>query len=289
MIKKIDFLFLFSRPFSPNMIYVVAGNFSVDNINYVNSIFVHENYVDRTQQNDIALIKLEKPLDLASSSALQWIELPDNSTKLSNCHFSFNNITVNSFEFELTALWLTISFRFLNFKSNSTYPFKQPQSTSVAENWFCSRNNTTQFAEIASVDICSYYFFSDSFMCQVSSEQLRQSNDRGTPLVCNDKLVGMLSTIIPPRNGTNTTEVCAKNLQTMAYYTPVNNYVNWIHSMIGSHLPTSTDGKPNPIVPASPPFHAPGTPRPPTKGAADIAYGSAAIVIVALLFMRANH
>lgn len=135
------------------------------------------------------------------------------------------------------------------------YPFTAPQSTSVADTWFCTKNNANFSTEISKTDICSHYVFSDSFMCKVTANQLKVSNDRGTPLVCNNKLVGLLSVIIPRSNSTNTTDAaCDQNLQTMAYYTRVTTFVNWIHSIIGVNLPTTSDGKPTPIVPDAPPF-----------------------------------
>lgn len=90
---------------------------------------------------------------------------------------------------------------------------------------------------------------------QVSENQLKVSNDRGTPLICNNKLVGLLSMIIPPGNSTNSTaDACHASLKTMAYYTRVSFYTQWLHSIIGVNLPASSDGKPAPIVPDSPPF-----------------------------------
>lgn len=81
------------------------------------------------------------------------------------------------------------------------------------------------------------------------------SIDRGTPLICNNKIVGLLSVIIPPGNSTNTTmQTCDSSLKTMAYYTRVSPYNQWIHSKIGVYLPSPSDGKPVSIVPDSPPF-----------------------------------
>lgn len=93
-------------------------------------------------------------------------------------------------------------------------------------------------------------------MCKVTENQLKINNDRGTPLVCNDKLVGLLSVIIPPKNSTNSTQsVCDSNLVTSAYYVRVAQYNSWIHSVIGVNLPATIDGRPQPVIPSSPPFH----------------------------------
>lgn len=147
---------------------------------------------------------------------------------------------------------------FINFQAKGVYPFTAPQPTSVADNWFCQKNNANTTSPISTRDICSYYTFSDSFMCKVTENQLKINNDRGTPLVCNDKLVGLLSVIIPP-NSKNTTDptqsACDDNLKTSAYYVRVAQYNGWIHSVIGVNLPATIDGQPQPVIPSSPPFH----------------------------------
>lgn len=93
-------------------------------------------------------------------------------------------------------------------------------------------------------------------MCNVTDNQLKINNDRGTPLVCNNKLVGLLSFIFPLKNETDSTQsVCDKNLRTTANYLRVANYNTWIYSVIGNNLPATIDGEPQSIIPSSPPYH----------------------------------
>lgn len=87
----------------------------------------------------------------------------------------------------------------------------------------------------------------------MSENQLKISNDRGTPLICNNKLVGCLSEIILPSNST-TNNTCTESLKTNAYFTKVAPYNDWIHSTIANYLPVSTGGVAVPIKPDSPPF-----------------------------------
>lgn len=55
-----QFCFVFSRPLSPGMVYVVAGNFSTKPlvVRYVNAIYINNNYKYNTNENDIALLKV---------------------------------------------------------------------------------------------------------------------------------------------------------------------------------------------------------------------------------------
>lgn len=128
-------------------------------------------------------------------------------------------------------------------------------------------------------------------MCKVTENQLKFNSDQGTPLVCSNKCVGLLSVIIPPGNGTNSTDICTTKLNTKAYYTRVSLYVDWIHSVIGNSLPPSTDGKPNSVVPNAPPFHdvSPSTKPTSQKGYATSIVPSVTILlstIIIWMFIR---
>lgn len=90
-------------------------------------------------------------------------------------------------------------------------------------------------------------------MKQVSENQLKISNDRGTPLICSNKLVGILSEILRPSNST-TNNTCTGSLKTTAYYTRVAPYSEWIHNVIGVNLPTGAGGEAVPVKPETPPY-----------------------------------
>lgn len=138
------------------------------------------------------------------------------------------------------------------------YPFGELRRITIINNDFCYRaNDKTNYSyEIRNIDLCSFYDFDHSFMCQVPESQLKLNRDRGTPLLCENKLVGILSIIIPA-NSTNSTSLCTRTLQTHALYTKVSLYEKWIHSVMAVNLPTyAANGKPIPLVPLSPPYQS---------------------------------
>lgn len=183
----------------------------------------------------------------------QWVQLSDDYTRYRDCSYSINtsNVCMN--------WWLIFStlFKWTKFFKQVTniYPFSQPKRTTVVNNESCFRNNS--YLEIRNADLCSFYDFDHSFMCQLPETQLKFSRDRGTPLICdNAKLVGILSVIIPA-NMTSSINVCTRTLRTNAFYTKISTYEKWIHSIIAVNSPTySANGKPVPLVPLSPPFQS---------------------------------
>lgn len=64
---------------------------------------------------------------------------------------------------------------------------------------------------------------------QVSTIYLKYSGERGTGYICNNKLVGILADINPPKN----VEKCFSSQRTTAYYTNVANYYDWILAETG--------------------------------------------------------
>lgn len=118
----------------------------------------------------------------------------------------------------------------------------------------CQQDNN-YMPHINSISLCSFYHFDHPFMCQIDESQLRLNRDRGTALICDNKLAGLLSVIIPS-NVTNSTN-CPETKQAPAYYTKVGIYEKWIHSIIAINSPEHTvDGKPIPIIPVSPPYYS---------------------------------
>lgn len=59
--------------------------------------------------------------------------------------------------------------------------------------------------------------------------QLTLSSDRGVPFVCNNKLTAILSTVLPPDN----VATCQQSGKTLAFYSKVAQFNNWIHEKIG--------------------------------------------------------
>ncbi len=170
----------------------------------------------------------------------------------------------------------------VNFSYQSTqYPYTSPQSTYIMEPWFCNKNlNGTNYTE-RNNDICSHYILGDSEMCKVSIviysnlflhsnsnyssystqlqlNQFQVSSDRGTPLVCNNQLTGLLSQIIPPKNESSPAATCESTLKTWAYFTKVSTYTEWIHQTIGRLQPTAAPGQIPPQQPTAtpPPYYS---------------------------------
>lgn len=181
---------------------------------------------------------------------------------------------------------------FLNLKQKnrsfqSHYPFSEPKRTSVVNNLFCRRDNKFNYADTERTNLCSFYQFDIPYMCQVREDQLRLSRDRGMPLVCGNRLAGVLSVILPSvQNGTNSSSSCETTLLTHAYYTKVNVYVNWIHNIMSRYAPQQTiGGQPVQLVPNVPAYGGVS----PTKSAAiDLhkkSFVETAITLVTCMFV----
>lgn len=195
------------------MIHVMAGNFtaSPDNIRQIVSIFTHDQYNSTTQQNNIAVVKLAAPYLLRNSTQLKWLKLDDGRNHHENCWASFL------------------------IPQALGYPFSTPQQSNVLDNWFC---NGTVAGSNPLENICAHYTFSDSSMCTKQTAELTANEDRGTPLVCNNVLSGLLSVIIPPSNSTgNATANCFNTRKTFATYTKVSQYERWVNEIIFNNQP----------------------------------------------------
>lgn len=136
------------------------------------------------------------------------------------------------------------------------YPFSELRQTSVVNNDFCYGNKSNYMPEVNNRSLCSFYDFDHPFMCKIPFNQLSLNRDRGTPLICENKLVGILSIIIPS-NVTNSIDSCVRTLRTYAYYIEVGLYEKWIHSVMAVNSPThASDGKPISLIPSSPPYQS---------------------------------
>lgn len=121
----------------------------------------------------------------------------------------------------------------------------------------CHGNKSNLYSADSNSLLCSFYEFDHPFMCQLPENQLRLNRDRGTPLICDNKLAGLLSLIIPAANIINTTDDCSRTLLTRAYYTNIAIFEKWIHNIIGVNSPAHTaNGNPIPIIPNSPPYQS---------------------------------
>lgn len=142
----------------------------------------------------------------------------------------------------------------LLFYLQQSYPFARPQHVSVVNSSSCSQNASNQYTQLANVDLCSYYQFSQPDFCQSEGKRLTFSYDRGAALICDNKLAGILSIVLPADRSNSTEAYCNATSQTNAYFTNTALYSDWIRSVIVSETSTQTvEGVPvsvNPSVPA---------------------------------------
>ncbi|XP_055540680.1 trypsin-like [Wyeomyia smithii] len=210
-----------SRVIHPNEISIYAGYISLGRISFGNhesvqrnviSVIPHPKYNSTTLENDIALLKLDRPLPLHNSTAVQWIEL-QQPQRTSFAHS--NNVNENCFT---------------NVYNNSVgalnYPFTLVSNVSHVDAKFCSDHHR----ELKFNESCWEYRLNGINICQSDPAALRRSEDRGTAIVCNFKLAAILAEINPPANP----QSCNQIKYTTAFYTPVEFYREWIENESGS-------------------------------------------------------
>lgn len=120
-------------------------------------------------------------------------------------------------------------------KSRGVYPYSKPQNVRVLNTTICNPNNTIdsyQYASLDRIDLCTYYQYEHPALCELTSTQLRFNYDRGAALICDDKLAGILSVVIPANHSNASTIHCNATAQTNTYFTNTALYLDWIQSVI---------------------------------------------------------
>ncbi|XP_055684727.1 plasma kallikrein-like [Lutzomyia longipalpis] len=242
-----------SRPLTPQMIYIVAGNLSgmAGNVSAitrnVKNITIHKSYNPITLEHDIALLELVSPLPLQNDTNVKWIQLAHGEVARNPCFVTVLNETNGG--------------------------FKVLENVPIIDIWHCNRS--ANFSSLKRDDICSQYTISGGSWCGTTELEYRYSPDRGSALVCNGYLIGLLSSIDPPDDPFSTD--CQQNKRTYAFYTNVEEYGLWIKTVTGMNHGNS--------------------PTPPTtnmygkdKGAASTFSPSAIfIAALALVFLHFSH
>ncbi|CAO1330428.1 unnamed protein product [Diamesa serratosioi] len=186
-------------------IYVVAGDTnSNDNAIQRNvvSIIPHNKFNKQTFDNDIAVLKLDRVLPLIQNTTeVQWIDIFNGTISNETCFATIFNYSV----------------------PKTTNPYNLVKNVSRLNNWLCDGDG------IRKTDLCMEYLISAQGFCNVSTIYLKHSGERGTGYICNNKLVGILADINPPKN----VEKCFASQRTTAYYTNVVNYLDWILTETG--------------------------------------------------------
>ncbi|KAL7042685.1 hypothetical protein ACKWTF_001246 [Chironomus riparius] len=195
----------FSAKLMATDITVVAGLRNSSNSTLyrnVVSIIPHHKFSKTTYDNDIAVLKLDMALPLANNTETQWLDIATSRDAVGTTESCFATVFNNSQ------------------KNGGLYSISKRPSN--LQHSICADINDT--ALIREMDLCLEYFMSDSTACNISSISLKYSNDRGTAYVCNNKLVGLLTDVNPPKN----VEKCFLNQQTTAYYINVTMYLDWL-------------------------------------------------------------
>ncbi|XP_055598936.1 ovochymase-2-like [Uranotaenia lowii] len=234
----------------PVEVFVVAGNVkltgspagnwsnSIDTLRRsVISVIPHPGFNESSGANDIALLLLDRSLLLhhntTSVMLIELAQLPQSSPTTPSQNNSShpqqqqqhpgptsvptsNKVNENCF---------------INIYNNSVgfsnYPYTSVQNVSFLDRWVCDQSwaNPGGRAE----GRCLEYRFSGLQSCSFDSRILRSSEERGTALVCNFTLSGILAEINPTPNPAN----CARLRRTTAYCTPIEPFREWIASEIG--------------------------------------------------------
>lgn len=94
-------------------------------------------------------------------------------------------------------------------------------------------------------------------LCQYSRKALTFSYDRGAALICDNKLAGILSVVLPANQSNATTEYCHATSQTNAYFTNPALYLDWIRSIIVANASAEAiEGVSSSISPSVPAYQS---------------------------------
>lgn len=234
-----------------------AGDSSTTSVERnVVSIIPHHKFNKTTYDNDIAVLKLDGALPLANSGSgaeIQWLDIAtcnvDSDTDNSCFLTVFNGSQATNEGFY--SIW------------------RAPDSSDD-----CRDANGTN--SLRKADLCLEYALSSGADCISTSINLIHSSERGTAYVCNNKLVGILADINPPRS----VEECVMDGKTTGFYVDVRNYVEWL-SELGIPEQTSVPSWTLEPLPVTVPATTEETHSP--DGAAKISSSFLVILLLALL------
>ncbi|XP_062704746.1 uncharacterized protein LOC109416195 [Aedes albopictus] len=277
-----------SRLIAPGDIFVIAGNISMNQTDYgdevkgsfrrnVVSVIPNWKFNASTGDNDIAILKLDRSLlPLANNtSPVRWIELEQHPQQRLQPQPAQPATTPSQQVYQTTTTASTNNKVnencFINIYNNSVgvsdYPYNAAKNVSFFQKWVCDaqRGSFVAGQTVAGRnETCIEYRFSNVQSCWLDANTLRRSEERGTALVCNFKLVAILTEINPPANP----QSCTSLKRTTAYYSMVAPYYDWIVSEIGylyNSAPVSQPG-PNGTMTGSP---VPSGPAPPISSWGD--------------------
>lgn len=256
-----------SRFITSGEIFILAGNISLNETDYgdeargslrrnVVSVIPNGKFDASTGENDIALLKLDRsllPLANKNTSSVHWIELDQQPRSNPQPALA---AAATSQQHQTTTTTAPTNNKvnencFINIYNNSVgvsgYPYTVVKNVSFLEKWLCDAQRGSLRAGQTVVGrngTCIEYRFSNAQACWLDANSLRRSEERGSALVCNFKLVAILTEINPPSNP----QTCTSIKRTTAYYTMVAPYYDWIVSEIGYlYNSTASPGHPGAI------------------------------------------
>ncbi|XP_037894553.1 uncharacterized protein LOC119640536 [Glossina fuscipes] len=198
-----------AEPFQSNKLFIIAGtssDFASDLTVQVLDIIIANSFNVTTNENDLAILRLNSNLPLGIRNDLKWVILDDidNADRPCLANFYFRN--------KLTKIPIHTRTEQLPLLPNS-------ECHSISQFPLARRN-----------DICSLYMLPCGFHCTTFDDFARRYNiDRGIGLLCKNHLVGLLSTILPMPNANNFN--CSQKIL-QSYYTNLEYHLTWIYNVI---------------------------------------------------------
>ncbi|XP_065088998.1 uncharacterized protein LOC135710370 [Ochlerotatus camptorhynchus] len=237
-----------SRTINPSEIFIIAGNINLNQADYgeeakgtfrrnVVSVISHGKFNASTGENDIALLKLDRSMPLYNNTnSVRWIELQQQQHQQSHPQ-SLPGSAHHQQQTTAAATNNKVNENcFINIYNNSVgvsdYPYTLVRNVSFFQKWVCDAQRGSIAVGQTAVGrngTCIEYRFSNPQSCWLDANSLRRSEERGTALICNFKLVAILAEINPPSNP----QSCTSIKRSTAYYTMIEPYHDWIVSEIG--------------------------------------------------------
>lgn len=221
IIKSSNCYYSPAPPSSPQLssndtqIYIAAGHLSNDDtsnqLNYtIVDTFIHPEFYN-VERHDLALIKVAERLPATGIIALSTVQDSSN-----NCSLVVRN----------------------NDLASSDY-FKLVTNIRLAPDNYCS-----SVIGATAVDdddyYCSQYPMGEKW-CDITIDQVRNSDDLGSALICNNVFMGVLSDIQFPYD--QITFPCNVPRMTFGLYTSLDKHRDWMYQVMGRQplIPTDPD------------------------------------------------
>ncbi|KAM7352958.1 trypsin eta-like [Cochliomyia hominivorax] len=190
----------------PSMISIIGGSstvYSEELTLQVDNIFVADNFNFTTGEHDLALLRLNGILPLDKRNDMSWITLADDEDYDGSCLANF----------------------YVRNPLKGEESYIQSEQLQLLDSEACGA--TYEYPSKREDDICSLYYLPAGFNCNAMETLQNYNGDRGTGLVCGNKLMGLLSTILPLQNKSDCIEKPIK-----AYYAAIVPHIGWIFDHI---------------------------------------------------------